>query len=164
MCKKILVILAILIVNVNFSQEYSRTGSEVSPNEVKQLIDQHNFARSEVGVSNVEWSEKLASIAQNYANYLARTSCNLIHSNNHKLGENLFWGSGKYFSALDASASWYEEKELYTYEQINEYNNQNVGHYTQMIWKNTKFVGFELLDVVTVVTFMLLIIFHPEII
>jgi pathogenesis-related protein 1 len=139
--KKILVIIITLIVNINFSQEISNTGSKVSADEAKQLIDQHNFARSEVGVSDIEWSSKLAIVAQNYANYLARTSCNLIHSGNNKFGENLFWGSGKYYSALDASVSWYEEKELYNYQKVTETNNHDVGHYTQIIWKNTKYVG-----------------------
>jgi|LakMenE01Jun11ns_1017448.scaffolds.fasta_scaffold9463524_1 pathogenesis-related protein 1 len=139
--KNYLILLLFLCVNISFSQEYSSTGSRVSAKEARELIDQHNSARSEVGVSNIEWSSKLASVAQKYADYLASNSCSFRHSGNSQYGENLFWGSGRYYSALEASNSWYEEKELYSYTRVSNSNYHAVGHYTQMIWKNTTSVG-----------------------
>jgi pathogenesis-related protein 1 len=139
--KNFLTVLFILFFNFNFAQELITTGSNVSVNEAKALINQHNFAKAEVGVSEIEWSSKLATVAQKYANYLASSSCSLRHSGNKNYGENLFWGSGTYYSALDASNSWYEEKQLYNYEKVGETNLHDYGHYTQMIWRNTTIVG-----------------------
>lgn len=139
--KNYLTLLLILFFSFNFAQEIVTTGSKVSVIEAQELIDQHNFARAEVGVSKIEWSSKLAHVAQKYANYLASSSCTLIHSQNKNYGENLFWGSGKYYSALEASNCWYEEKQLYSYEKVNDINFHDDGHYTQMIWKNTTQVG-----------------------
>jgi pathogenesis-related protein 1 len=139
--KNYLTLFFIVSFNFNFAQEIATTGSKVSEIEAKELINQHNFARAEVGVSEIEWSSKLASVAQKYANYLASSSCSMKHSENKNYGENLFWGSGKYYSALDASNSWYEEKQLYSYEKVSDTNFHDVGHYTQMIWRNTTQVG-----------------------
>ena len=41
-----------------------------------------------------------------------------------------------------ASDSWYRESLKYNYHLNNPLNQAQVGHFTQMIWKNTRRVGF----------------------
>ena len=42
----------------------------------------------------------------------------------------------------DASAGWYEEKKDYKYSKIKRIRvGPPIGHYTQMVWKDTKEVG-----------------------
>jgi len=46
---------------------------------------------------------------------------------------------------VQASKSWIDEKAYYTYGKVGDANTcesgQICGHYTQIIWKNTTFVG-----------------------
>ena len=44
------------------------------------------------------------------------------------------------YKPLDASISWYSEKKDYTYGKFKG-GKPTVGHYTQMVWKNTTEVG-----------------------
>lgn len=121
---------------VETTQNDSRTsGSEVTTEMATQFLAHHNMARNEVGAPNLKWSNDLASIAQKHADMLAQDNCSFSHSGNSAVGENLYGGGGIVFTALDASKSWYKEKDNYTY------SNSNFNHYTQMIWKSTTEVG-----------------------
>ena len=123
-------------------------GSSIKPNDAQKILDHHNKVRMEVGVQKLTWNPKLASYAQSWAQYLADSKrCKLIHSKGidkegNIVGENLFWGSdANSFTVMDASVSWYEEKNMYHYERIGDSKQNGVGHYTQMVWKNTKELG-----------------------
>lgn len=135
-------ILGILIIcNYSLGQSSLYSGSKVSVYDAQEFIKQHNIARSEVGVPEISWNTKLAKVAQRYADFLASNGCFLKHSENSDYGENLFMGDGAIYTALDASNAWYEEKKQYWYSKINYSNYMRIGHYTQMIWKNTSDVG-----------------------
>ena len=112
----------------------------------------HNDARNEVGVSPLVWSEKLEQQALKYAKQIARTN-NYKHSNT-KDGENLamfyeYEESNKVKTYIysdtplyDASMAWYEEIKDYKYSKIKRFRiGPKIGHYTQMVWKDTKEVG-----------------------
>lgn len=112
----------------------------------------HNDARKEVGVTPLVWSEKLEAQALKYAKQIARTN-NYEHSNT-KDGENLamyyeYEESDKIKTYIysdtplyDASIAWYDEIKDYKYSKIKRYRiGPKVGHYTQMVWKDTKEVG-----------------------
>ena len=112
----------------------------------------HNDARSEVGTPPLVWSEKLEEQALKYAKQIARTN-NLKHSSTQD-GENLamFFEYEKHnkvktyiYSATplyDASMAWYNEIKDYKYSKIKRYRiGPKIGHYTQMVWKDTKEVG-----------------------
>ena len=112
----------------------------------------HNDARNEVGVSPLVWSEKLEQQALKYAKQIARTN-NYEHSNT-KDGENLamfyeYEESNKVKTYIysdtplyDASMAWYEEIKDYKYSKIKRFRiGPKIGHYTQMVWKDTKEVG-----------------------
>ena len=117
-----------------------------------RALQVHNDARKEVGVAPLVWSEKLEQQALKYAKQIARTN-NYEHSNT-KDGENLamfyeYEESNKVKTYIysdtplyDASMAWYEEIKDYKYSKIKRFRiGPKIGHYTQMVWKDTKEVG-----------------------
>ncbi|XP_057845629.2 pathogenesis-related protein 1B [Cryptomeria japonica] len=105
----------------------------------RQYLDPHNRARSQVGVGPLVWDNTLAAYAQNYANK-RKADCALRHSGG-PYGENLFWGSGREYTPADAVRSWVDEKKYYNYNSNSCAPGQQCGHYTQVVWRNTKKVG-----------------------
>lgn len=121
----------------------------------KKALKIHNDARKEVGTSPLLWSEKLEKQAHFYAKILARKDQKkrMQHSQTND-GENLTYSYGyeklkgkitPIYSKTplsDASAGWYEEKKDYKYSKIKRIRvGPPIGHYTQMVWKDTKEVG-----------------------
>lgn len=144
-----LLIFSIFIVQFSFGQlTGENTGSRISSQDARIFLDHHNQVRREVGVPALAWSEELAAYAQEWADHLASNNgCSMEHRkrpNIHgvPLGENLFWGSSStVYHPIDASISWYSEKKIYRYGKLGKGNWHEFGHYTQMVWKNTKRVG-----------------------
>ncbi len=119
------------------------TGSNVSQVQAEEALRLHNKARADVGVPALEWSADLAAYAQAWANHLASSGCKMQHRPSsgkwaQLYGENIFWGSGKSYTALNASQSWYEEIKYYKPKKD---NRSKTGHYTQMVWRSTTRVG-----------------------
>ena len=121
----------------------------------KKALKIHNDARKEVGTNPLVWSEKLEKQALFYAKILARKDGKrrMQHSQT-KDGENLTYSyayeklKGKITPIYsktplsDASAGWYEEKKDYKYSKTKRIRvGPPIGHYTQMVWKDTKEVG-----------------------
>ena len=128
--------------------QITHTGSRISAPDAIKMLQHHNKVRSEVGVSGLEWDEGLAAYAQRWAEHLANNNqCRMQHRSGAQregvsYGENIFWGSSAdAFSPLDASESWYSEKEKYRYARLNEENWYPAGHYTQMVWRKTSSMG-----------------------
>lgn len=124
----------------------SFTSSGLTPAEADEALRFHNESRKELGVEPLTWSATLASFAQAWADQLAASGCKPAHRPRHgewkqQYGENIFWGNGKPYVALDASKSWQSEKKDYTYGPIAENTWYATGHYTQMVWRNTQQVG-----------------------
>ncbi|BAT86961.1 hypothetical protein LR48_Vigan09g255500 [Vigna angularis] len=102
-------------------------------------LNEHNAARSDVGVANIVWDDTVAAFAQNYANQRIG-DCNLIHSGGDgKYGENLAGSSGD-LSGKDAVKMWVDEKSNYDYNS-NSCVGGECGHYTQVVWRNSVRVG-----------------------
>ncbi len=123
-----------------------KTGSKATQADAQAALDYHNKVRKEVGTPPLEWSSKVASYAQAWANNLAKKGCKMEHRPNDGkwkriYGENIFWGSGKKYTLTNAAESWYSEINDYKHEKITNSNFHAVGHYTQMVWRNTKSVG-----------------------
>jgi uncharacterized protein YkwD len=123
-------------------------GGMLNHADAQEILDHHNNARREVGVPPLEWSTKLADYAQNWAGHLSvNYNCKLKHSecidkDGHKLGENLWWGSSSsFYKPIDASIGWLNEKKDYLYQAFGNQTNKPIGHYTQMVWKNTTEMG-----------------------
>jgi uncharacterized protein YkwD len=112
----------------------------------KTILDRHNFYRAQVGVPNLQWSDKLASNAQGWANQLASMGGRTLqHSQGSGEGENLWMGTSGYFSHQKMVDGWGEEKQYYkagTFPDVSTTGNwADVGHYTQIVWRNTTEVG-----------------------
>ena len=146
---KHLLLFTLLFTQIAWGQQIQApTGSVITPIDAQKFLDHHNKVRAAVKVDKLTWNPRLAKYAQQWAEHLADDKrCKMIHSNcrdeyGNIFGENLFWGSdATAFNSLDASKSWYEEKSNYSYERFGDSNQKEIGHYTQMVWKNTKEVG-----------------------
>lgn len=111
------------------------------------LLEAHNAARDEVGVARLVWSARLAREAQAWAQELARRG-HLVHAERGVrggAGENLWMGSAGHYSARTMIEGFIAEKRHFTngtFPHVSRTGNwREVGHYTQVIWRNTREVG-----------------------
>ena len=96
----------------------SSIGSNLSLQEVQQLIGLHNKVRGDVGIGRVTWSKKLAIYAQEWANQLGSANCKLKHRPKtgkwkQEYGENLFMGVVGYYGVANAIKAWESERKYY---------------------------------------------------
>jgi pathogenesis-related protein 1 len=107
--------------------------------EQAQIITAHNKWRAKVKVPDIQWSDELAAEAQKWADYLAKKGCKMKHSNSSN-GENIFWSN--YESTPDEVVDdWASEIKYYRGGKIKSSKVHIYGHYTQVVWYNTKYVG-----------------------
>ncbi len=146
---KYIVVLIVLTncVCVN-AQSIIHTGSNITAQQAQDVLQHHNKVREKVGSPALVWSKQLAAYAQQWAEYLANNNnCKMKHRDrpgegDKAYGENIFWGSSSdYYKPLDASLAWYNEIKFFKYQKLNNNNWYKAGHYTQMVWKDTKEVG-----------------------
>ncbi len=124
----------------------NETGSTISIKDAKSALEFHNNARKEVGANPLQWSTELAAFAQKWADHLAAEGCTMKHRPKtgkwaQQYGENIFWASTTAFTVKDACLSWYSEKKDFTGPIFTGKESSVVGHYTQMVWRNTTKVG-----------------------
>ncbi len=122
------------------------TGSKVAKAEAQTALDFHNKIRKDVKVPALEWSTELSAFAQLWANKLAAGGCKLEHRPAsgkwaQLYGENIFFGTAKGVSSLEASKAWYGEIKDFTSGKLTVDNWVKVAHYTQMVWRTTTKIG-----------------------
>lgn len=122
------------------------TGSRLSDQQVRLILQLQNRARAEVRVAPLTWSADLAAFAQQWADHLAANKCDIEHRPEtgkfkQKYGENLFMGTADAYDVGDAVQSWLDEKSAYPGGALRSSNWHDAGHYTQVVWKNTTQVG-----------------------
>ena len=112
-----------------------------------ELLARHNVERQQAGVAPLVWDPALATGARAYANELARRNL-FRHSpkaGRPGQGENLWMGTRDYFRPTRMVADWASERSMFRaaqFPQVSKTGNwADVGHYTQMIWPDTKRVG-----------------------
>ena len=107
----------------------------------QDVWDAHNRCRAEVGVAPLQWSDSLAASAQQWANHLAATGT-FEHSHS---GENLARGTTGAYSVTRLFGMWENEKQHFvngTFPNVSSDGNwMSVGHYTQVVWRDTTEVG-----------------------
>ena len=112
-------------------------------NFINSALKAHNEYRKLHNAEPLNLSVKLTKIAQDYAEKLA-TNNEFKHSENeingYPLGENLYMYLGNEISGKLMTDDWYNEISNYNFNK-NEYQ-KGTGHFTQIIWKGTKNVGF----------------------
>ena len=108
-----------------------------------QILAAHNQVRSEVGVGPLRWSEGLAAYAQEWADWLFDHNAFQHHSaaqrREHHFGENLFEIEGGVATPTEVVTDWANEVVDYDYRHNSCRN--TCGHYTQIVWRETKEVG-----------------------
>lgn len=109
----------------------------------KRSLERHNYYRRMHHVCDLQLSNELCEEAQNYAEYLAannKTGHSYHKFKGEEMGENLYYTTAK----PDANAAvdaWYEEIEDYDFGNGKSKNGNKVGHLTQVLWKESKYLG-----------------------
>jgi len=133
-------VVAVVAVVLILGSELPRYSSAVSI-EAEEFVSAHNAARADVDVGPLVWSHKLEDYALKYGEEQRdHHNCAMVHSRG-PYGENLFWGYGKPFAPADAVRSWVDEKQHYDYDSNSCAPGKVCGHYTQVVWADTKEVG-----------------------
>ncbi|MEY3868797.1 MAG: CAP domain-containing protein [Microcoleaceae cyanobacterium] len=117
-------------------------------NMIPDILAAHNKYRTQVGIPPLKWSNKIASSAQTWANQLAKMG-KMQHSTSQArsgYGENLWMGTAGAFSFTQMVDGWGSEKKNFipnkAFPNVSKTGNwADVGHYTQIVWKNTTEVG-----------------------
>lgn len=113
------------------------------------MLDAHNGERVSLGLPLLDWDEALAADAARYADDMARSGL-FRHSPRAgraiPSGENLWMGSPRLFAYQAMVGSFLEEKRLTRIagklpDMSSTGRWQDVGHYTQMIWRGTRKLG-----------------------
>jgi hypothetical protein len=117
-------------------------------NLVRQQLNNDELPESpapEIPVPLLQWDEKLATVADDYAKSCPeghnpdRTSDYVNQGGSGYVGENLAWGYATLESAVEG---WADEESDYRYEPHGSDSTGGVvGHYTQIIWRNTTHIG-----------------------
>ena len=118
----------------------------IYPLTMRLLVPQ-NVERSRWGVTPLQWDTGLVQAADRYAAELARTNRwgHSAKATRPGQGENLWMGSRGAFSPEQMVGSWLGEAGHYrprTFPNVSRTGNwADVGHYTQIIWRQTTKVG-----------------------
>eukprot|EP00890_Picochlorum_soloecismus_P006583 jgi/Picsp_1/74/NSC_00074-R1_pry- scp-like extracellular len=111
-----------------------------SRSEIQAILDQHNRYRSIHGVPKLSWSSSLAKSAQQWA-----SACNYMHKPGKfdDASDNLaaFAGYDPKVVYNVSSTNWYNEVKLYDFRKPERSKIDEIGHFTQMVWKSTKKLG-----------------------
>jgi len=150
--KSPLVIGAIGALCILLSLPISTTMAEVRSHSVDpvDITIAHNQWRTQVDAPALIWSDTLATSALSWSKHLAADGCLMKHSTGGSYGENIYWASPLSFSDgtrivqgvkdQDVVDAWGSEITFYDYAS-NSCKGGVCGHYTQVVWKDTREVG-----------------------
>ncbi len=104
----------------------------------QEIVAAHNVVRRKVGVPPLVWSGEMAKVAQDWA-YTLLARGTFEHRTDHRYGENLFEASGFDPTPSQVVDAWASEAKDYRYTANT--CSGVCGHYTQVVWRDTKMVG-----------------------
>jgi len=106
----------------------------------REMLAAHNGVRAHVGMAPLAWSDRLAARSQDWADVLLARK-QFAHRPNSAYGENLFeiTGANATASAAQVVSAWAEEARDYNYGSNK--CRRVCGHYTQIVWVDTREVG-----------------------
>jgi hypothetical protein len=117
---------------------------------ISAILDHHNAYRSALQLPSLLWSPELASDALVWARHLAEIDQGQHdHDAIGKEGENLWWGTTNAFPIGFMVDTWGAEKKFFReglFPDCRANRSAVVGHYTQMVWRNTQAVGCALVS------------------
>ncbi|WP_253201100.1 CAP domain-containing protein [Sphingomonas quercus] len=124
------------------------TGSQ-SGNFEMRVLAAHNRERAGMGIAPMRWNEALARDAAIWGEHLARVGY-LVHSSTDPRdpdpqGENLWAGTRGYYSLESMVGLWVAEKKNFRPGLFPANSRtgdlEDVGHYTQVVWRSSGEVG-----------------------
>jgi uncharacterized protein YkwD len=86
------------------------------PSMPQVMLEAHNAIRASVGVPPLVWSDQLAEVAQDWANYLIATG-GLSHRPNNRYGENVYTITGGTATPYEGVDLWAKEARGYDSRQ-----------------------------------------------
>src|SRR5688572_17046062 len=105
------------------------------PTFTSAILNSTNIYREQHNASSLSWNFTLEDFARDYLDDMSGNSCDFEHSGG-PYGENLAMG---YKNATAAVEAWGDEREEYDFG--NQGFDEETGHFTQLVWKNTTDVG-----------------------
>ena len=110
-----------------------------------RVLATHNAERSRLGLRPLAWSEALAANAAIWAAHLSRLP-DLQHDQSIDAeGENLWRGTKGAYTPEDMVTLWIDERKAFKDDPIPNSSItgdfEDVGHYTQVIWRTSALVG-----------------------
>lgn len=127
--------------------------TDVQKTEITEYINQYRKAHQS---PDLIWDETISNFSQTWANYLVTNNL-FQHSGSQLYGENLayFKGYGTDVPTLIKLSIdlWYKEIEYYNFSKPG--FSSETGHFTCLIWKNSKTfgIGIAMLDDTVVISF-----------
>lgn len=121
-----------------------------------RFLASHNKIRQIYKLPDLTWDKKIADYAQTWANYLRdNNKCKMIHRSKagrrdgEQYGENLAWNwisldvaKGRFNKSPEfAVLGWSQECADYNYDDQSCTPGEKCGHFTQMVWRDSKKVG-----------------------
>jgi len=113
----------------------------------ERILIAHNQERATLGLEPLNWNPALAQSAQQWADHLASTG-RFEHAPENRRnpeGENLWAGTKGYFGPEAMVDAWVREKKYFRPGVFPDNSTTgrvgDVGHYTQLVWANTRQVG-----------------------
>ncbi|XP_060074945.1 uncharacterized protein LOC132554644 isoform X2 [Ylistrum balloti] len=112
---------------------------------VDEVVKAHNIYRARHQSGPIVHSQELTSVAQRWADHLAKTDgfqhsdCNC---NGKRIGENIAmkWTSGPdNYTGQEVTDQWYGEVKMYTFGSAQPVS--GTGHFTQVVWKGSDEIG-----------------------
>lgn len=130
-----------------FLPSAARSGSDFALKQddfARRVLDTHNRERLRIGMRPLRWSAGLSEDARRWAASLASREA-LEHSWDNDAGENLWMGTSNAYTPEDMIGSFISERHAYRggrFPGVSRTGNwADVGHYTQVIWPDTREVG-----------------------
>ena len=118
----------------------------LNDDNIEEILMAHNKYREELNLPPLKWSDELEKSAKIWAQNLGESGMELKHSDD-SYGENLAMNAGYISTPAHVVSLWASEKEYFDFtEKKCNTNLGDCGHYTQIIWKNTKSVGCALVQ------------------
>ena len=143
----IIIVVAVVVSKKNKDDDY-KNECGVPDEQFKVTIKElkkHNEYRKQHQASELTINCDLMDIAQKYSKKLNEEFI-FGHSyadyNGQPMGENLYYISGtNKYEPPDATRLWYEEIKDYDFETGKSINGNMIGHFTQVVWTDTKEIG-----------------------
>ncbi|MBV8845472.1 MAG: hypothetical protein JO307_21910 [Bryobacterales bacterium] len=111
---------------------------QAQPQPWAEMVAAHNAVRAKLSLPPLTWSDKLAAVARDWANTLVERN-QFVHRPKSMYGENLFEIDGAPATPDQVVKNWASEAANYDYPS-NKCKGV-CGHYTQIVWRDTKEIG-----------------------